>query len=163
MSTFPKNDLTLLVKCAFWSSLFWSSLCSTCKHNDLGAQRLQQKLCFCDEAESRSLILLITHVQLTARWRCWLKMPQKWERRSSAGGVCGWFSGQVFVNTLCCVFIFSFHFTKAEFMHYVLEAVNKESLGIRQHALSFAIYLQINLSMSNKPKDESTWCGWNML
>lgn len=35
-------------------------------------------------------------------------------------------------------------------MHRVLEAVNKESLGIRQRALSFAIYSEINLSMSNK-------------
>lgn len=52
-------------------------------------------------------------------------------------------------HALLCFHLFS-PFSKAEFMHRVLEAVNKESLGIRQRALSFAIYSEINLSMSNK-------------
>lgn len=49
-----------------------------------------------------------------------------------------------------CFHLFLVHFTKAKFMRRVLEAVNKESLGIRQHGLTFTIYLEINLSMSNK-------------
>lgn len=122
-------------------TMMWES--SACSRSSIS--------CFCDEKESRSLILLITHVQLTARWRCWLKMPQKWEHRSSAGGVCGWFSGQVFVKMLCLVFSFS----TAEFMHHSLEAVNKESLSMKT-ACAFIL----NLSVNEQQTQQTNPPGW---
>lgn len=116
------------------------------------SRRAEAVSCVCDEEESRSLILLITHVQLlSARWRRWLRMPQKRERRSSAGGVCGWFSGQAFVKTFCCVFIFSvplffFFFQSRIYAARPWGSAQGKASASRRHTLPFSTHLKTNLS-----------------
>lgn len=67
-----------------------------------GAERLrclqlERRRCLADEEKSRSLILLITRMHFTARWRCWLNTLLKEE--GSCGSAWGFshrrgFSGQ---------------------------------------------------------------------